>query len=191
MLDISSKLYIYREELRQEGLSAHQIRQLIAMYDLVPVNRGCLMNPNCTGEKSSLLAVSAYAPKGVVCLVSAAIYHGLIASEYSQIDVALPRRSRVPVSPNDPQMRFYLFSEARYGTGIKTVKIGGNSFKIYDKEKTICDLLFYRNKIGFDLMMGALKEYLKSETRDVNKLMEYAKELRCGKLMYEYLEVLL
>lgn len=191
MLDISSKLYIYREELRQEGLSAHQIRQLIAMYDLVPVNRGSLMNPNYVGEKSSLSVVSAYAPKGVVCLVSAANYHGLIASECPQIDVALPRRSRVPISPNDLQMRFYLFSEGRYGTGIKTVKIGGNSFKIYDKEKTICDLLFYRNKIGFDLMMGALKEYLKSETRDVNKLMDYAKKLRCGKLMYEYLEILL
>ena len=61
---------------------------------------------------------------------------------------------------------------------------------IYDVEKTVCDMIFYRNKLGFESAIEVLKNYVKRPDRNINKLMEYAKKLRCAKLLREYLEVM-
>jgi hypothetical protein len=61
---------------------------------------------------------------------------------------------------------------------------------IYDVEKTVCDMIFYRNKLGFEPAIEVLKNYVKRPDRNINKLMEYAKKLRCAKLLREYLEVM-
>ena len=61
---------------------------------------------------------------------------------------------------------------------------------IYDVEKTVCDMIFYRNKLGFEPAIEVLKNYVKRSDRNINKLMEYAKKLRCAKLLREYLEVM-
>ena len=89
-----------------------------------------------------------------------------------------------------PVMQYYLFSGERYSTGIETIEDEHNFFRIYDPEKTVCDILFYRNKLGFETAMEVLKTYLQREDRDLNRLMKYAEKLRCGKLLREYLEVI-
>ena len=184
------KQYISRDELHDSGYSTYRINRLVEQKKLIAINKNHFENLQYKGEINDHYRVNAIAPKGVVCLASAAIYHGLSTSRELHIDVALPRRSRIPDSFDSPAIQFYLFSEERYKTGIITVIEGENSFMIYDREKTLCDLLFYRNKLGFEPFSEAVKRYLSSKDRDLGKLMSYAEKLRCGKLMKQYLEVM-
>ena len=191
MKDYEMKQYISRNELHDSGYSTYKISKLVEQGDLIAINKSYFENPQYKGEIDDRYLVNAIAPRGVICLISAAIYYGLSTSRELQIDVALPRRSRIPDSPESPIIQFYLFSEERYKTGITTVFQGENFFTIYDREKTLCDLLFYRNKVGFEPFAEALKNYLYSKDVNLNKLMSYAERLRCGKLMKQYLEVLI
>lgn len=190
MKKYEKKQYISRDELHDSGYSTYRISKLVDEGKLIAINKNHFENPEYSGEINDHYCVNAVAPQGVICLISAAIYHGLSTSRELQIDVALPRRSRIPESLKYPAIQFYLFSDERYNTGITKVIEGENSFIIYDKEKTLCDLLFYRNKLGFEPFAEALKNYLSSKDRDLNKLMDYAENLRCGKLMKQYLEVM-
>ncbi len=183
--------FITREELYNSGLSAYKIRNLVAHGQLLQIHPDYFENPQYSEDINDFHYVRIFAPKGVICLISAAIFHGLTTSRALQIDVALPRNSRIPKSPEWPAMQYYLFSGDRYHTGIDTIGDENNYFRIYNAEKTVCDILFYRNKLGFETAMEILKKYLKKRGRDINLLMSYAEKLRCGRLLREYLEVML
>ena len=183
--------YISRKDLYDAGLTPYKINKLVAEDKLKVVNRNHFENLEYHGEINDFFAISAYAPKGVICLTSAAIYHGLSTARPLQIDVALPRKTRIPKSYEEIKIKYYLFTDERYDVGIETINEDNNQFKIYNKEKTVCDMLFYRNKLGFEPAIEVLKNYINSSDRDINKLMEYANKLRCGKLLREYLEVML
>lgn len=190
MQEYISQQFISRKELGEAGYTNYKINKLIEEEKLEPINRRFFENPDFDGEVNELYAAPAYAPNGVVCLMSAAVYHGLSTHRPNQIDIAIPRKSRMPESPDWPRMQFYLFSGNRYDTGIMKITEGDNYFSIYDKEKTVCDVLFYRNKLGFEMAIEVMKTYLNQSDRDLNKLMGYAENLRSGKLVREYLEVM-
>lgn len=186
----SGRQFISREELYQNGYSPYQIRNLVARGNLQQIHQNYFEDPNYSDEVNDFNYVRIFAPKGVICLLSAAVYHGLSTSRALQIDVALPRNTRIPKSPEWPVMQYYLFSGERYSTGIETIEDEHIFFRIYDPEKTVCDILFYRNKLGFETALEVLKAYLQRESRNLTLLMDYAEKLRCGKLLREYLEVM-
>lgn len=189
---IAQQQFIPLKSLKNDGLSLYKINQLVSAGKLDKVTRKYYENREYEGEINDFYAVPAYSDgKGVVCLLSAAVYYGLTTQNPPQIDVALPRASRIPVSPNWPQMRFYLFSDKRYQTGIREMNQSHNVFQIYDKEKTVCDVLFYRNKIGFEPAVEIVRNYISSRDRNINRLMRYAEALRVKTAMTQFLEVLL
>lgn len=190
MTAYSGRQFISREELYRNGYSPYQIRNLVLHGDLRKIHQNYFENPNYSEDINDFNYVQIYAPKGIVCLVSAAVYHGLSTSRTLHIDAALPRNTRIPKSPEWPVIQYYLFSGERYSTGIETIEDDNNCFRIYDAEKTVCDILFYRNKLGFETAMEVLKTYLQREDCNINLLMDYAERLRCGKLLREYLEVI-
>lgn len=190
MIKYKEKQYISRDVLYDEGFSPYLIRKLVDSGELIPVNRRFFKNPDYEGTQSDFSSVSIYAEKGVVCLISAAVYHGLSNERPNRVDVALPRGTRIPEGPEWPVMQFYLFSGDRYSTGIEEVTEENRRFFIYDKEKTVCDALFYRNKLGFEPAAEILKNYMNRNDRDINKLMKYAEKLRSGNLLRSYLEVM-
>lgn len=185
------KQFISRKKLYSIGLTPYKINKLVEEGKLKIINRNYFENPDYDEETNEFNVVSVYAPKGVVCLTSAAIYHGLSSSRPIRIDVALPRDTRFPKSSRWPEIKYYLFTDDRYTIGIDTVLDDNNHFKIYDKEKTVCDMLFYRNKLGFDSAIEVLKNYIYRNDRDINKLVEYAEKLHCAKLLREYLEIMI
>lgn len=190
MIDLMDKQFISRKELYDAGLTPYKIKKLVEGGMLKIVNRNYFEKTEYDGDINEFSAVSIYSPKGVVCLTSAAVYHGLSTSRPLQIDIALPRRTRIPKSPDWPEMKYYLFTDDRYFIGIETISEGSNQFKIYDREKTVCDMIFYRNKLGFEPAVDVLKNYINNPNRDINKLMKYAEKLHCAKLLREYLEVM-
>ena len=74
--------------------------------------------------------------------------------------------------------------------GVITVKEGGNEFQIYDMEKTVVDIVFYREKVGIEETKEILVTYLQRKDRNLNRLLKYAELMKCDKAMRQYLEVL-
>lgn len=155
------------------------------------INGNTYENLNYTGDESDYLYASGYVDEGVVCLMSSAVYHNISTFRVSQVDVAIKQKSKVTILPDWPSIGIYYFSNQRYKLGMLTIPIDGGSFIIYDMEKTVCDLLSYRNKYGLEDSLNVLKNYLKREDRNIDKLITYSKKLRCYNILIKYLEVLL
>ncbi len=74
--------------------------------------------------------------------------------------------------------------------GVSEICEGDNCFHIFDVEKTVVDIIYYRNKVGIEETSEVLKNYLKRENRQIDRLYAYAKLLRCENVVRTYLEVL-
>ena len=137
-----------------------------------------------------LAIVATKIPKGVICLISALSFHGITNEIPHQIYLALPRGSETP-RLDYPPLKIFRFGDHVFTEGIEHHKIDGISIKVYSSEKTITDCFKYRNKIGIDVVMEALKLYRQRKSFKVNELIRYAKVSRVEKIMRPYIEAVL
>lgn len=186
-----NKKFIHSSELLNLNISYYGINKFVEKGILSKINGNTFENTKYEGDESDYLYVSGYINQGVVCLMSAAIYHEMSMVRSRQIDVAVKQKARVGNLPEWPMIGVFYFDKNRFETGITTIEIEGGSFKVYNREKTVCDLLSYRNKYGLEDCLSVLKNYLNREDRNINKLIEYSKKLRCYNVLSKYLEVLL
>lgn len=128
-------------------------------------------------------------PDGVICLASALAFYDLTTFNPSEIYVAIPNAAKAP-KIDFPPLRVFYFRERFYKPGIERVKITNCTIKIYNKEKTICDMFRYRNKYGEDLAFEGLKTYLSSKEANINKLRKYAEICQVKTVMMPYLKAL-
>ena len=178
------------QELKDRGLSYYKINQLVDQGLLIKLNKKYYENTNFNGEESEFYYAYAYVPYGVICLLSAAVYYHLSTYRPDAIDVAIPRKAKVSTLPDWPEMNVCYFTDERFDVGIETVEDGNNRFRIYDIEKTVVDIVFYREKVGIEETKEVLTNYLHRVDRNLNRLIQYAEMLKCGKIMKTYLEVL-
>ena len=188
---LPKKKIITVEELKDIGYSYYQVRKLVDKNVLKKLTRKSYENLTYQGDESDYYYVRAYVPRGVICLISAAVYWQLSTERPTMLDVAILRTDRVYTMPEWPQINLYYYNDKRYKTGILTIKEDSNSFMIYDMEKTIIDILHYREKLGIEVAKEALVQYLNKHARNLNTLYRYAKELGNSKILRTYLEVLL
>ena len=177
-------------ELKNAGLSHYKINQLVADGILLKLNKKYYENTNYQGEESDFYYVPAYTPKGVVCLMSAASYYNLTTMRLDAVDVAIQRKAKVSTMPDWPVLSIYYYSDERFETGIEMIQEGKNQFRIYDIEKTVVDIVSFREKIGIEETKEVLINYLRRKDRNLNRLLRYAELLKCGEVMKTYLEVL-
>lgn len=178
------------QELKDKGLSYYKINQMVDQGILIKLNKKYYENANYRGDESEFYYACAFVPDGVICLMSAAVYYNLSTYRPEAIDVAIPRKSKVSTLPDWPELNVCYFTEDRYDTGIETVEDGKNRFHIYDIEKTVVDIVFYRERIGIEETKEVLTTYLHRNGRNLNRLIRYAEMLKCGDVMKMYLEVL-
>lgn len=186
----NDQMIISIEELKEAGFSYYKINQLVEDGTLVKLNKRYYENTKYKGEESEFYYISAYAPKGVVCLMSAAAYYNLTTYRPDAVDVAIQRKSKISTMPDWPSISLYYYANERFETGIRTVQEGKNQFKIYDIEKTVVDVVFFKEKIGIEETKEILVNYLRRKDRDLNRLLRYAELLKCSDVMKTYLEVL-
>ena len=185
----------YGGQLRMREAIAHGITRymLYALKDrgvIEPVSRGIyrlrelppLGNPD-------IVTVSLRFPNAVVCLVSALAYHGITTQIPHEVSVAVPRDSRMP-SLDYPPIRAHRFSQEAYKPGIETHQIDGVPVKIYSREKTLADCFKFRNKIGMDVVLEAVKLHKTRNGFNFGELLQYASICRVEKVMRPYLEAL-
>lgn len=192
MVNISEKKRLYTtSELLKLGATYYEIDKLVNSGILNKLSKSVYETVKYSGEESDFYYAMAYAPEGVVCLMSAAVNYGLSTYRPTEIDIAIPRNHKVSTVPDWPVLHIVSFMDDRYNLGIVELAEDENRFRIYDIEKTVIDILFYRNKVGIEETKEILVNYLKRSDRNLNKLHEYAKKLRCEKILRTYLEVLI
>lgn len=178
------------QELKSKGLSQYKIGRLVEEGKLRKLNKSYYENEEYSGRESDFYYIKAYAPKGVICLLSAAVYYNLTTYIPDAVDVAIPRKAKVSAIPDWPQINVYYYTDDRYELGMTTIKEGENEFQIYDIEKTVVDIVFYRERVGIEESKEILITYLQKKERNLNRLLKYAELMKCDKTMRKYLEVL-
>lgn len=182
--------YARMKDMKASGFQTRNIQKLVEKGHLVKVKPGLYRLADIrVGESSGLVEVCLAMPKAVICLASALAYHELTTFVPTTISFAIPRSDKpikLSLSPNEP----YYFSEDQYKTGIGHHETKAGHIRIYEPEKTVCDLFRFRNKLGEDLAIEGLKEYLKRPNRDLNKLMKFADVCRVKGIISQYVKAL-
>jgi predicted transcriptional regulator of viral defense system len=117
--------------------------------------------------------ISLRVPRAVFCLISALYFHELTTQIPHSIYFALPRDVKTP-KIHHPPIRVFHFSGEAYQAGIVEHTLDGVKVKIYDREKTIADCFKFREKVGMDVALEAIKDYLRQPKVNVSLLMKYA-----------------
>lgn len=128
-------------------------------------------------------------PSGVICLISALAFHEITTQIPHFVYVALPCKAHKPVI-SYPPMRYFWYTDKLLTTGVQEHTLDGCTFKIFDVEKTLIDCVKFRNKIGMDVVLEALKMYWQSRKTDLDKLFEYAKLFRVEKVLKPIMETI-
>lgn len=134
-----------------------------------------------------LITVAKRIPGGVVCLISALSFHELTTQIPHRVDLALPRTARHPQVAYPP-VHIYRFSTNAFKAGIQEQQIEGVTIRVYSPEKTLADCFKYRNKIGLDVALEALRAYRRLHGARFNAILEYARICRIEKVIRPYLE---
>lgn len=186
-----NKKFITAAELKDMGYSYYKIGKLEKNGLLRRVNRSTYENLSYKGDENDFFSAEAFVPNGVICLMSAARYYELTNFLPDTVDVAIERKKKVVTLPDWPEIKIFYFDPVRMDLGVTEVREGDNVFHIFDIEKTVVDIIYYRNKIGIEETSEVLKNYLKRRDRQIDRLYAYAKRLRCEKAVRTYLEVLM
>ncbi|MGB2967447.1 MAG: type IV toxin-antitoxin system AbiEi family antitoxin domain-containing protein [Phycisphaerae bacterium] len=167
----------YLRILEQRGL-VHRIgRGLYVAHD-APVT-----------EHHSLAEVCKRVPHGVVCLLSALRFHGLTTQTPRAVWLAIGEKARLPKT-GPTHLRIVRFPRKTLLCGVQEHSIEGVSVKVYNVAKTAADCFKYRNKIGLDVALEALRECWRGRRATMDELWHYAKICRMANVMRPYLESL-
>jgi len=137
-----------------------------------------------------LLTVAARVPKGVVCLISALSFHHITTQIPHEVDLALPKGAWTPTLQHPP-LRIYRFSGKAMTEGVETHEVSAVEVRVFSAEKTLADCFKFRNKIGLDVAVEALRMYWRRGRTDIAAITRFAKIDRVDTVMQPYLEAML
>lgn len=177
-------------DLDEYGIPREYLRRLCDKGVLERQARGIytLRDAELT-EHHSLLQACKRVPKGVVCLLSALRFHGITTQSPFEIWMAIDRKARLP-KVEGVQLRLVRFSGEALTEGIEQHRIEGVDVSVYCPAKTVADCFKYRNKIGLDVALEALRECRRERRCTMDDLWRYAKVCRVANIMRPYLEAL-
>lgn len=125
---------------------------------------------------------------GILCLWSAWNIHNLTTSMPQAFHIAISRGRKVRV-PAFPQIEIHHYTEKILNVGVMKMDFDGFTINVYDVERSVCDAVKFKNKIGSDVCSEIISNYLERPERNISKLMDYAKLLRVHTTLEKYLEV--
>jgi len=99
-----------------------------------------------------------------------------------QSHIAVTQKKKITL-PNYPPIKLYYWSDKYFQLGVNEINVDNLQVKIYDLEKSVCDAVRFRNKVGIDITIEALKNYVKRTDKNLNTLSKYAQQLRIEKIM--------
>ena len=154
--------------------------------DLIKLRHGVYAAPEVL--LSTMIDVERIVPNGVVCLYNAWAYHQLSTTVPPAFCIAIANKRKV-VLPHALPIELYYWKKENLEFGIMDAEISGYIIRITDMERSTCDAVKYRNKIGLDVCAEVIRTYLKKPNRNLARLQNYAKRLRVFNTLKNYLEI--
>ena len=176
--------FITTGEVKSRG-EYEQLRRAIEDGTLVRLRNGVYVEISALAN--NMIDVERIVPHGVLCLYSAFAHYGISTQVPSATCIAIEAKRKVRV-PDYPPIDLYYWKKENLEFGIIKKSISGYDVLITDMERTVCDAVKYRNKIGLDVCGEVIDNYLKKENRNISLLHEYAQKLRVKNILTTYLE---
>jgi predicted transcriptional regulator of viral defense system len=177
-------------ELEKKGISRSELRRLDARGVIERVGRGIYGLPGAVlTQNHSLAEASSLVSGGVICLLSALRFHELTTQNPSEVWIAIPKKAWRPAR-HELRLRIVHFSGAAFTEGIEMYDVGGVPVRVYSGAKTVADCFKFRNKIGVDLAVEALKDFTRRYRGGANDLARYARICRVSRVMQPYLDAI-
>lgn len=176
-LDAEGIPRVYLQRLLDEGLLVRPGRGIYLCADLQPTPR------------HSLAQACKRVPHGVVCLLSALQFHELTTQAPFEVWLAIRDKTRRP-QVDYPPLRVMQFSERSFEHGAESYRVEGVDVHVYSEAKTVADCFKYRNKIGLDVALEALREAWNAKRVKMDDLWHCAQVCRVANVMRPYLEAL-
>jgi predicted transcriptional regulator of viral defense system len=172
------------------GIHYETLYGLLKQGKLVQVSRG-LYRLAALPELSEpdLVTVALRVPKAVICLVSALAYYGLTTQIPHEVTIALPKNTKSP-HIDFPPIRVFYYGQASFKEGVEKHKIDDIEVSIYSPEKTIVDCFKFRNKIGLDVAIEALKLCIEKRKSRPIDFMQFARAAKVASIIKPYLQAI-
>jgi len=185
---VNTQGVIRPRDLVARNIATVALTRMVKNGSLVRVARGLYALPDRqASEYASLGEVSAKYPQGIICLLSALRYHELGTQSPFEVWLAIPNKARPPALEYPP-LRIVRFSGAALTEGVETHLIDGVPVRITSVARTVADCFKFRNKIGMDVALEALREAWREQKITMNDLWHFAKVNRVTNIIRPYLE---
>ncbi len=191
VLDLAAREGVLRpRDLQRKGLPTDYLWRLHQQAKLEKVGRGMYAIPGAAlTEHQTITQAARRVPHGVVCLLSALRFHDLTTQAPFEVWMAIDVKARSPKEEIIP-LRIVRFSGPALTAGVETHTIEGVKVKVYNPAKTVADCFKYRNKIGLDVAIEALRDCWRKKRATTDQLWHYAKICRVARVIRPYLESL-
>jgi len=175
-------------DLESVGISRSALRRLVERGEAERIARGLyLITGADITEHHTLASVAKRVPRGIVCLLTALRYHEIGTQSPNEVWMAIDRKARKP-RLDDLPVRFVRFSGAALTYGVQRIEVEGVPTRITSPARTIVDCFRYRNKIGLDVALEALRDGLRSRIATVDEIWRAAEACRALNVMRPYVE---
>lgn len=176
---------------RALGVDSRALRDLVDRGLVEQLSRGVYRDARQPPPSDpDLLVVAARMPRAVLCLISALALHDLTDEVPHEVHVALPHGAEPPRLQHPP-LRFVRLRPASFTAGVELHKVDGVDMRVFGPAKTVADCLQFRNLVGLDTALAALKAWCRRRCFDLEELLHYARICRVERLTRCYLEAIL
>ena len=175
-------------DLERAGVTRTQMRRLRERGLIERVARGLYMLPgSARTERHDLAEAARRVPRGVVCLLSALRFHGLTTQNPFEVWMAIDRKAWRPTVEHPPLRLVYLTGLALH-EGVEEHDVGGVTVRVFSAAKTVADCFKFRNKIGIDVAVEALRDYRRRHPKRLEAVWRFAELNRVARVLQPYLE---
>lgn len=188
---IRCKGAVRSRELVEAGIARVQLSRMVASGELVRLSRGLYTLPERMGADvdEGVLVVAERITDVRLCLLTALRLHGLTTQSPFEVWIAIGNKDRVP-RLDWPVLRVVRYSGEALDAGLEVRTVGGRDVQVTNAAKTVADCFKFRNLVGLDVAIEALKDVLRARAATVDDLWKYARICRVAKLMRPYLDAL-
>jgi len=176
------------KQLYENGINKYSVRQFLQKGYIEKFSRGVYTFSDSDEEEYSL--IHQVIPHSIICLLSAAAIYNYTTHIPNEYSLAVKNKDK-PTLPESPPIKIYYWKKSQYYLGIKSMLLNESYIMIYDKEKTVCDFVKFRNKLDKNVVKEVLKSYLSDKERNLQKLKEYSKLLKIETLLTDYVDKLI
>lgn len=184
-----NKGIITSTEVTESGIPRYYLTSMVENGDIVKVESGIYTSPNTMDDELYFLQYKL--TKGVFSNETALYLHNMTDRTPMSYTMTFPSGYNTK-HLKDRDINIKLSNKETFDLGIITMNsFNGNPIRVYDIERTLCDILITRNKTDIQVVNQAMKMYAQSNRKNISKLLEYAEKLHVKSKVSKYMEVLL